>query len=88
MILIKTRCNGFNGIFNYNNCTCVQINNDCIVIVENTEGHYLFVTDNKDIREKVYNEIQNQIISLNAKNESGCIDVDKIVNEVENGNII
>lgn len=83
MILIKTKCNGFNAIFNYNNCTCVQINNDCIIIVENTEEHYLFVTDNKELREKVYNEIQNQIIDLNAKNESGCIDVDRIVSILE-----
>lgn len=86
MILIKTEFRGFNSLFNYNNCACIQIDNTVISIIQNTEVHYLALIENKELREKVYNKIQNKIIELNAKNENGCIDVEAIIKEVMNGN--
>lgn len=58
MILIATTYNGLNGIFNYNNCTCVKIQNDTIILLENKEVHYLAIIKNKEIREKVKNIIK------------------------------
>lgn len=84
MILIATTYNGLNGIFNYNNCTCVKIQNDTIILLENKEVHYLAIIKNKEIREKVYKIIRDRIIDFNAKNENGCINVDVIVKQVEN----
>lgn len=88
MIGIKAK----DDLYNYNNVFNMFIHPTIdyeiysIRVVDNYGNHHSFYETNKEVVEKVYNIIQNQIIELNAKNENGCIDVEAIIKEVENGN--
>lgn len=89
MILIKTKDDLYN--FNYvlriypytisNNETEIYL----IRVMDNSNNAYwIYESENKEIRDKVYNEIQKQIIDLNNENKNGHIDVEAIVKVVEN----
>lgn len=81
MILIKAK----DDFYNYNNVYKIAIseNKEKILIIGATALLYeLYENENKEVVQKVYDMIQNQIIALNAKNESGCIDVEAIIKHV------
>lgn len=88
MILIKTK----DDLYNLNNVVRISpddfLGNETetylIRIMDSNFSYYIYKSENKEMRDKVYNEIQKQIIDLNTENKNGCIDIEAIVKEVEN----
>lgn len=82
MILIKAKDNFYNYDCVYK--IAISENKEKILIIGATALVYeLYENKNIEVVQKVYDMIQNQIIALNAKNESGCIDVEAIIKQVE-----
>lgn len=80
MILIKTKDN----LYNFNNLINIFISDDKIKIMDATSiADVLYNNENKEVVQKVYNIIQNQIIDLNTKEVGDYIDVETIIKEVE-----
>ncbi len=89
MILIKTK----DDLYNLNNVLRIYphtiSDNETeiylIRVMDNSNNAYwIYKSENKEMRDKVYNEIQKQIIYLNTKEVGDYIDVEAIVKEVEN----
>lgn len=80
MILIKTKDN----LYNFNNLINIFISDDKIKVMDATSiADVLYENENKEVVQKVYNIIQNQIIDLNTKEVGDYIDVETIIKEVE-----
>lgn len=80
MILIKTKDN----LYNFNNLINIFISNDKIKIMDATSiADVLYENENKEVVQKVYNIIQNQIIDLNTKEVGDYVNVETIIKEVE-----
>lgn len=80
MILIKTKDN----LYNFNNLINIFISDDKIKVMDATSiADVLYENKNKEVVQKVYNIIQNQIIDLNTKEVGDYIDVEAIIKQVE-----
>lgn len=80
MILIKTKDN----LYNFNNLINIFISDDKIKIMDATSiADVLYENENKEVVQKVYNIIQNQIIDLNTKEVGDYVNVETIIKEVE-----
>lgn len=84
MILIKTK----DDLYNLNNVLRIYphtISDDeteiyLITVMNNSNNAYwIYKSENREMRNKVYNEIQKQIIDLNTENKNGCIDIEAVV---------
>lgn len=84
MILIKTK----DDLYNLNNvlriypCTISDDETEIylITVMNNSNNSYwIYKSENREMRNKVYNEIQKQIIDLNTENKNGCIDIEAVV---------
>ena len=84
MILIKTKDN----LYNFNNLINIFISDDKIKIMDATSiADVLYNNENKEVVQKVYTTIQNQIVNLNNENKSGCVNVDYIAEKLESNTI-
>ena len=87
MILIKTKDDlyNLNNVFRicHDDFLCNGTETYLIRIMDSNFSYYIYKSENKEMRDKVYNEIQKQIIDLNTKEVGDYIDVDAIVKEVE-----